>query len=135
MALTKEEADELAELEADEKKRKLALADETKKQHLEALRMAKRLAAKHGVVGRDYIVLETTVGNIAIRRPLDVEIDVLLENTDDRGTQEKFATAIVVEPTSAEMQPLMAMHSGLVGAIVTRSLAMLKVVREEEVKK
>lgn len=132
--LTKEELAELALLEKEESDR---LADEehaAQRQHLEALRLSKRLAAKHGVPGRDFIVLETTLGNIAIRRPVDVEIDNISEGSD-RAVLENFACAIVLEPSAIDLQRLMSEHHGLVGAVVSQSSAMLRVVRGEEAKK
>lgn len=132
--LTPEELAELASLEAEEAKRLEADVLGARRQHLEALRMSKRLAAKYGVPGRDFVVLETTLGNIAVRRPIDVEIDGIDEATE-RPDLEKFAAAIVIEPDALELQKLMAEHHGLVGALVTHSSRMLKVTREAEVKK
>lgn len=135
MALTQEELDEIASLEADEEKTRAALADEAQRQHLAALRMKKRLATTLGVVGRDFIVIETTLGNIAIRRPTDLEVDMLEEKPEDREAMEKYASGIVVEPSATELQKWMATNPGLVGPISIRSLTMLRVVREEEEKK
>jgi len=133
--LTKEELAELAALEEEEKERARAEASAAKRQHLEALRLQKKLAAKHGVPGRDFLVIETVVGNIAFRRPIDVEIDSLAEKTDDREEVEKFACAVAITPTADELRALMASHHGLAGAIVTHSTKMLRVVREEDAKK
>jgi hypothetical protein len=135
MSLTREEQEELAALEREERERVEAEAVEAKRQHLEALRTSKRLAAKHGKPGHDFVVVETKVGNFAIRRPVDVEVDGLLEAPDDRGNQEKYACSILLEPTAAEAQALMAQQPGLVGAICAKSLDLAKVTRAEEAKK
>lgn len=132
--LTPEEKAELAALEQEEKDRQASEQDAQQRQHLEALRLSKRLAAKHGKPGLDFVVLETKLGNIAIKRPVDVQIDSIDESTD-RADLEKFCSAIVIEPAASDLTRLMAEHHGLVGALVKSSLGMLKVVREEEAKK
>lgn len=136
MALSKEELAELAELEKEESKRAAELADATARQHLDALRARKRLASKHGVHGRDFVVVETTrAGNFAVRRPKDVEIDALAENVDDRAAQEAFALAVTLEPDAAAMQALMSSDPGVVNVVIPAAYSMLTRVREEEAKK
>ena len=132
--LTPEELAELESLETEEKERLDEEATAAKRQHLEALRMSKRLASKHGKPGHDFVVLETKVGNIAIRRPVDVEIDNLNDDSE-RDDLEKLATSIVIEPTVPELQKHMADQAGLATAIFRHSIKLLKVLREEEAKK
>jgi hypothetical protein len=134
MSLTKEELAELSELESEDKKRKAALEEAAQRQHLEALRMSKRLAAKHGEPGRAFVVLETTVGNFAVRAPKDVEIDTF-KDSDSRDETEKFAMAVLIEPTGADAQPLFADHPALASVISLRSVELCKVERAAEVKK
>jgi hypothetical protein len=132
--LTKEELAELEALEKEEADRLKAAAVAAKRQHLEALRLSKRMALKHGTPGRDFVVLETIIGNIALRRPLDVEIDGITP-ASERPDLEKFAAAVVVEPATAELQQHMAAHPGLCTAILKHASDLLKVLREEEAKK
>lgn len=134
MSLTKEELDELAQLEKEDQERKAALASEAQRQHLEALRLSKRLRSKYGEPGRGFLVLETVVGNIAIRKPLDIEIDPIDENSG-REALETYALAITVEPSADEIRKLLAENPGLLGAIVNNSQKLLKVEREAEAKK
>lgn len=137
MKLTEEEARELADLENEEKVRLAEEADAVKRQHLDALRMSKRLAAKNGRPGHDFQVLETKVGNIAVRRPKDVEIDAFSENEDDRsrGDIEKFAAAVTLEPPPLELLALFAENPGLAPAILHTVIDLAKVTREESAKK
>lgn len=132
--LTKEELAELAALEKEEADRLAAEAAAEKRQHLDALRLAKKLSAKHGRPGHDFLVLETRLGNVAVRRPVDVEIDTIGEDAD-RSVLENYVAAIVLEPTPDEIRRLMAEHHGLCGAIVNASNRLLKALREEEAKK
>lgn len=134
MKLTAQELEELAALEEENASRLEEEADNAKRQHLDALRMAKKLSAKHGVPGRDFLVLETKLGNIAIRRPIDVEVDTMDENAD-REKLEAFALPLVIEPKREEVQAMMAQHPSLTGALVMHASKMLKVVREEDSKK
>jgi hypothetical protein len=133
-ALTKEELAELDALESEVATRAAAEATEAKRQHLEALRSSKRLAAKHGAPGKDFVVFETTVGNIAIRRPVDVEVDVI-DASSERVDVEKFAAAVTLEPPAAELQALMAKHPGVATLILAKSMDLLKLLRAEEAKK
>lgn len=132
--LTHEERKELADLERDEQARVDAVAQAAKRQHLEALRLSKRLASKHGEPGKDFLILETRVGNIAIRRPKDVELDAVPENSS-REDDETFAAALVIEPTQIEFQKLMAEHPSLASVVAHQSLRLIRVMREEEAKK
>jgi hypothetical protein len=137
MALTKEEAAELAALEADEKTAASLAADAAARQHLEALKARKRLKAKYGEHGRDFLVLETTIGvNVAIRRPLEVEIDAVAEDgADDRGPQESYVKAITIEPPPDEIARLLATWPGLTNAIIPKSFDLIGRLRQEEGKK
>lgn len=133
--LTKEELAELAALEREEKARLDAEAVAAKRQHLEALRSAKRLSAKHGMPGRDFVVLETKVGNIAVRKPMDIEIDAMDDENVQRGKLEELATALTIEPLAATLQPLFADNPGLAPAIMRHAIKLAKVEREEASKK
>lgn len=134
--MTKEELEELATLEKEEKDRRDGDALAAKRQHLEALRLAKRLSAKNGVPGRDFVVLETTLGNIAVRRPNEVELDTYdSEAEDHRAQNEQLAASVVLEPAATDVQRFMAQNPGLAGAIVRHSVDLVKVLREEEGKK
>jgi hypothetical protein len=132
--LSKEELDELALLEKEDKDRRAEEAKSAKRQHLDALRMSKRLSAKHGTPGLDFVVLETRVGNIAVRRPIDVEIDAIDESSD-RAALETFAAMVVLEPAGPSFAKLMADHHGVVGAVVSQATKLLRALREEEGKK
>jgi hypothetical protein len=132
--LTKEELEEVAALEKEASERAAADAAAAKRQHLEALRLTKRLAPKYGEHGKDFLVFETTVGNFAIRRPVDVEVDGITEGSE-RADLEKFAASIVLEPPAAELQTLMAKHVSVVGVVVNQSFKLTKLLREEEAKK
>ena len=132
--LTAEELAELAELEKEDADRKASDEAAAKRQHLEALRLSKKLGATRGKPGLDFMVLETKIGNIAIRRPVDVEIDTI-DDGADREAIENLAASIVIEPSSEAVKALMGEHHGLGGAIVTASMQMLRVLREEEAKK
>lgn len=133
--LTDEERAELAALEKEEADRLEAEAAAEARQHLEALRLSKKLASKHGRPGHDFVVLETKLGNIAIRRPVDVEVDTIGESDDDRAALEKFAQAIVLEPNADGLAALMAQHPGVLGAVVGAALGLCKVAREDDAKK
>lgn len=134
--LTKEELDELQALEGEEEKRVAAEAVAAKRQHLDALRLSKRLAAKHGKPGTDFLVLETRVGNIAIRRPVDVEIDGgALKDEATREEEENYAAAITLEPPPDVIRKHMAEHHMLAKAIVVQSTRLIRVMREEQQKK
>lgn len=136
MKLTEEEARELADLENEEKARLAEEAEAEKRQHLDALRLSKKLAAKNGRPGHDFKVLETKVGNIAVRRPKDVEIDSFGENEDrSRGDIEKFAAAVTLEPPQLELLALFAENPGLAPAILGVVIDLAKVTREESAKK
>ncbi len=136
MALTKEELSELASLEADDKIAVEAANDAAARQHIAALKLRKKLTAKHGVHGMDFVVLETTAGvNIAVRRPLDVEMDTVSDASEDRGAQEKFVAAITLEPSAEEMGKLFAQWPGLLGAVIPKAVGLIGRLREEEVKK
>lgn len=132
--LTDEELKELKALEEEEKKRAEEESVTAKRQHLEALRLSKKLSAKHGVPGRDFLVLETKLGNIAIRRPVDVEIDEMDEDAT-REQVEKLALSIVIEPKQDQVQAWMAEYHSLGSNIVLQATKMLKVMREEASKK
>lgn len=134
MQLTKEELAELEALEGEEEARQEAAAIAAKRQHLDAMRLRKKLAAKHGTHGRDFMVIETVLGNFAMRRAQDVEVDNI-DGGSDRSDLEKLAMAITLEPSAIELQKLMAEHHGLVGTLVSESSKMLKVLREEETRK
>lgn len=129
--MTDEEKAELKALEQEERDRKAALQAADQQRHLEALRLVKSLRTKHGEPGLDFIVLETKLGVIAIKRPIDVEIDTVAED-QDRATLEKFAAGLVLHPSAQDVTKLMSQHHGLVGALVKAAFDMLKVVREEE---
>ncbi len=138
MALTPEELAELEALEKEERKAADTRADAALRQRLEAKRMRKRLAGKHGEHGLDYVVIETTTGlNVALRRPHDVEVDALEDAKDDekRAAMEKFITALVLEPTQAEVQEHLAKFCGLAGTFAPAVNTMMGRVREEEAKK
>lgn len=135
-AMTKEELAELEQLEREEQDRLDAEKVSAKRQHLEAMRLSKRLAQKHGTPGRDFVVLETTVGNIAIRRPVDVELDTTGESEEDeRSKNEKLARAITLHPASEELDKLLATQPALAYAIGAQSMRLCKVLRAEEEKK
>lgn len=134
--LTKEELEELAALEKEDRDRRDAEAVAAKRQHLEAMRMAKRLGAKHGVPGRDFVILETVVGNIAVRRPNEVELDTYDNEADDtRAQNESFASAVAIEPTGDAVRVLFAANPGLANTMGLHSMQLVKVLREEESKK
>lgn len=134
--LTKEEREELEALEREEQDRIDAEKVSAKRQHLDALRLSKRLAPKHGTPGRDFVVLETTVGNIAIRRPLDVELDTTGDSDEDeRAKNEKLSRAITLHPSTEELDKLLATQPALAYAIGAQSMRLCKVLREEEAKK
>jgi hypothetical protein len=132
--VTEEEKAEIKALEAEEAERVKALKAAEAQRHLEALRLVKKLRGSHGEPGLDFVVLETRIGVIAIKRPVDVEIDSIGEDRD-RADLEKFAAALVIHPSSQEVIKLMSQHHGLVGGIVKAAFDMLKVVREEEGKR
>lgn len=135
MALTKEEREELAALEQEDSDRRKADEDDAKRQHLDALRMSKRLAAKFGKPGHDFVVCETTLGvNIAIRRPTDVEVDEI-DASSERPELEKLAQSVALEPPGPEVARLMSEHHGLVGGLVNSAMGLLKSLRAEEAKK
>lgn len=135
MALTKEERDELATLEQEDTDRRKEEEDAAKRQHLDALRMSKRLSAKYGKPGHDFVVCETTLGvNIAIRRPQDVEVDEI-DEASEREDLEKLAQSVAIEPAGPEVARLMSEHHGLVGGIVGSAMKLLKSLRAEEAKK
>lgn len=135
MDLTREELAELAALEAeDEERRKVARAA-AQRQHLEALRMVKRLAQKHGTPGIDFAICESVIGNVAVRRPTDLEVDADHGDLEQRGVLERFVLDLVLEPTREEVQRLFVQHAGLVAALAGVIAKLQKAVREEDVKK
>ena len=136
MKLTDEEHAELEALEKEEKDRLAAEVLAAKRQHLDALRMSKRLSAKHGKPGHDFIVLETKVGNVAVRRPNEVELDSYESDAEDtRAQNEQFAASVVIEPPADDVRALMAANPGLAGPLVMHAVGLVKVMREEEAKK
>jgi len=132
--LTKEELAEIESLEREDAARRKEEATAAKRQHLEALRLTKKLGASKGRPGLDFVVVETRVGNIALRRPIDIEIDKI-SDASERPDLESLAMSIVLDPTPAELQVLMSQHHGLVGALISEATRLLKVLREEESKK
>lgn len=138
MALTNEELAELAELEREEKAATEAAQDAILRQRLEAKRTRKRLAAKHGLHGRDFVVLETTAGiNFAFRRPMDVELDALDEHAEgeERSALERFLLAIALEPSKEILGRALADYPGIGPSFAPAIRSMTGRVREEEEKK
>lgn len=97
-ALTPEEAAELAALEADQSDAKAEAAVARKRQHLQALKVAK---AQPGVRGLDFEVVETTAGNFAIRRPVDIEVRAFTddESKDDVVRLQEFLSGLRLFPS------------------------------------
>lgn len=138
MALTKEELEELAALEKEEHETASAKADVIARQRLEAKRMRKRLATKHGEHGKGFAVVELDTGlNIAIRRPLDVDVDGLDEakEGEERAGLENFVLALVLEPSKEDVQKCFSEYCGVVTALATFAKRMTGSAREEEAKK
>lgn len=135
--LSAEELAELKALEQEEKDRLDEVALAAQRQHLEALRLVKKLrtAGKNGEPGSGFVVIETRVGNVAVRRPTDVEIDSFAEEESSRGSLEAFAQCIVLEPPAADLKVLMADNPGLATAVMNAGVGLVKVLREEEAKK
>lgn len=133
--LTKEELAELAELEAAEASRQADEAGEAKRQHLQALRTSKRLAATHGAPGLDFVVVETRVGNFALRKPNDVEIDLIATKADDSAACEEFCAALAVEPASAEVKATIGKYPNLPNTLIPAIMSMIDMARKDEVKK
>lgn len=99
--LTEEEQKELAELEGEASDAAAQLAVDRKRQHLAALRLVKKLSALHGKRGLDFEVLETTAGNFAIRRPIDLEVDAFTQDAKDgeeRLQLHAFVCALRLDP-------------------------------------
>lgn len=135
MALTAEEKAELAQLEQKAKDEAAAAAEQQQRMHLDAMRMRQRLSTKDKVHGRDFAIVETRIGNFAIRKPTDTEIDTLGESPDQRAAQEKFAIQVTTEPTTDEMRKLFLEHPGLVGPLCSAAIELASVKRAEDAKK
>ncbi len=135
MSLSKEELEELAALEAEETKRREDEVTEAKRQHLAALRMQKRLEAAHGKPGLDFVVVETRVGNFAMRRPQDVELEMLTDKKDDPAAHEEFCGMLSIEPSSSEVKATIGKYVGLPNALIPAIMSMVDMARSEEVKK
>lgn len=139
MALSQAEKDELAELEKEEQKQASADADALARQRLEAKRMRKRLAPKHGKHGLDFVVVELDVGlNIALRRPLDVDIDGLDAKEaegQERAYLEKFVLGLVLEPSQDDVRKCFADYCGAALALANFAKKMTGGAREEDAKK
>lgn len=134
MALSKEELAELNALEAEERQRLSDEADAIARQHIAALKLTKKLAASHGKPGHDFVVLETTAGNLAVKRPRDVDVDAFTEEEDGRESTEKFARSLLIDPPT-DLDMLIAQNAGLAPAVVRAANDLLKVIRTEEAKK
>jgi hypothetical protein len=139
MPLSKEELAELAELEKEEHKAAADAADALARQRLDAKRMRKRLAAKHGKHGLDFAVVELDMGmNIALRRPIDVDIDALDSKEaegQERAYLEKFVLGLVLEPSQDDVRKCFAEYCGAVMALANFAKRMTGGAREEEAKK
>ncbi|MBX3205113.1 MAG: hypothetical protein KF764_08585 [Labilithrix sp.] len=136
--MTKEELDELQALEEGIEKDAAAAEIAAQRQRLEALRMRKRLGAKHGVHGRDFVVLETSAGvNVAIRRPNDVELDAfeVAKEKEPRAALESFLSSIVLEPSKEDVQAMLASYPTMGAAFAPAINTLMGSVREEEAKK
>lgn len=135
MDLTPEERAELVTLEKDETDRRKSMQAARQRQHLEALRMSKRLAAKHGTPGVDFLVAETVLGNVAIRRPTDLEVDADHGDLALRENLEKFLLPLILEPPQADVQKMFADNpfivTGLAGILTKLQAGMI----EEDAKK
>lgn len=141
--LTPEELEELSALEAEAKEEADKAAEDAKRAHLEALRLRKRIAStgRFGTHGDGFVVLETTVGNFAIRRPLGAEVDLLTETIADEDPasylkrQEAFVLDIVIEPTEQRLKEVLVTYSNLVNLIIPAALGLLGKLREQTGKK
>lgn len=135
MALSKEELEELKKLEDEVDAERSADEEAEKRQHLDALRMRKKFATKHGKHGRDFAVLETDVGvNIAIRQPTEMESEMVAERNDAEA-HEAFAKAITVSPTGDELTQLIVKYPGIRTAIIKSGFDLLGGLRDEKAKK
>lgn len=134
MALSKEELAELAELEKDETKRAEEAADAIQRQHIQALKLKRTLSTKHGACGTDFLVLETTAGNFAVRRPTDVDVDSI-DETDTRASGERFVAGLLLFPDAVEGQKLMASFPALSGVLASAAMSLAGKTREIEAKK
>jgi hypothetical protein len=139
MALSKEELAELAELEKEEQTQFVAEADALARQRLEAKRMRKRLAPKHGKHGLDFAVVELDTGmNIALRRPLDVDIDTLSDEKaegQERAFLENFVIGLLIEPSKEDVQKCFSDYCGVVTALAEFAKRMTGSARAEDAKK
>lgn len=135
MALSAEEKEELALLEKEAKDERAAEAEAAEVRRLAALRLRKKYTTKDRKHGRDFGVVETKVGNFVIKKPLDTEIDPLLETPDDRGAQEKFVCLLLEEPPPEAVKPMFANEPGLANAIIGVALELAKVTVAETAKK
>lgn len=141
--MTPEELEELSALETEAKEEADKAAAEAKRAHLEALRLRKRITAtgRFGTHGDGFVVLETTAGNFAIRRPLGAEVDLLTETIDDEEPaaylkrQEAFVLGIILEPTEQRLKELLVTYSNLVNLIIPAALGLLGKLREASGKK
>jgi hypothetical protein len=132
---TPEELAEFAQLEADEKAAAEADAHAAKRMRLEAMRLRKALAAKHGRPGLDFQVVETTVGLFAIRRALDVEVDAFESAEDGRQSIHNFVTKLALYPAPEQMQKALGDHQSVGPTLVKAATELLKIQRGEEGKK
>jgi hypothetical protein len=116
MALSKEELAELAALEKEEQDTAAKEADDAARQRLEAKRMRKRLAAKHGKHGVDGLDTEGSEGQ-------------------ERAMLENFVLGLLIEPSKEEVQKCLAEYCGVVTAIANYAKRMTGSAREEDAKK
>lgn len=138
MPLSKEEKDELAALEKEEREQAAADADAVARQSLEAKRMRKRLAAKHGKHGLGFVVVELNTGmNVAMRRPLDVDASVLDDpkEGEHRTALENYVLGLVLEPSQDDVRKCFAEYPGVVVSLADFTKGMTGRAREEDVKK
>lgn len=131
--LTPEELAEIAELEREDDERRSAERTAAKRQHLEALRLQKRLAQNHGTPGIDFAILESVVGNVAIRRPTDLEMDA--ERGTERGDLERYMLELALAPPPDELRAMFAEHAGLVVDLSEVLKVLQTAQRAEEAKK
>jgi hypothetical protein len=135
VALSKEELDELAALEEEAKAEAAADKEADQRRHFEAMKLRKKYTTKDRKHGRDFGVVETKVGIFVIKKPLDTELDPLLETPDDRGAQEKFVCQILEFPAPETVKLMFASEPQLAGAIAAVALDLAKVTVADNAKK
>lgn len=136
MALTAEELAELAAIEKSEQEQQKKAAEDRQRQRLAAGRLRAKLAAKHGVHGLDFLVIDNRCGVFSFRSPLDVELDAIASQAEDRGAQESFLVSIAIEPAGNDLRTALAKRPGLVNSLIPEIFEKLvKAQHEEEAKK